>query len=386
MDKNEKIFVVKQKTAYIGCMLKWVSILLWLLVPFVGMSQILNGIWKGFFTTGFGDDKQYYKYEAQIVADGDGSGLSGISYSYLNADFFGKCRLEGHYDASAKKLDVKEVKLVRFSNANRASVCLMHSILSYYKKGNGEVLEGTFTSANSATGSDCGQGYIYLERARKSDFHTEPFLARTKKHLPARPQKKYSNPAIAKNNKTDTNRSSGIATLSRTHMGSLTPRNMEQKADTPDTQTTMSDAAEQNAASADVSNPVIQTFASIPEIFQKRKNKLVKTIVTHTPEVDISFYDNGEIDDDSITVYHNLNPIIQRGRLSHLPISYGFDASDNNRFQSFIIVADNLGKIPPNSALMVIYTNHERYEVFIESDLKTNGEVRIVYEPVKEKK
>jgi hypothetical protein len=37
--------------------------------------------------------------------------------------------------------------------------------------------------------------------------------------------------------------------------------------------------------------------------------------------------------------------------------------------------AENLGSIPPNTALMVIYDGNKRYEVNIKSTEKTNGSV-----------
>ena len=39
--------------------------------------------------------------------------------------------------------------------------------------------------------------------------------------------------------------------------------------------------------------------------------------------------------------------------------------------------ADNLGSIPPNTALMIVYDGKERHEVRISSTLKNNGTVRI---------
>ncbi len=364
-------------------MLRWFPILILLFAPFSGSTQNLTGIWKGYFTTGFGDGKQYYKYEVQIKVNATANNLSGISYSYLNADFYGKSQLEGYYDATNKKLDLKEAKLISFSNTNSSNVCLMHTRLSYLKTGNDEILEGTFASNNSVTGADCGQGYVHLERSTKSDFYIEPFLAKGKSKTTNKLKKKEPTQTIVKTKKSNSDKIAQKTKLPNTDVASISPKDIAAPSDVADTLPIISSSVEHNNSNVDIANPVIETFASIPEYFQKRKNKLVKTIITHTPEVDISFYDNGEIDDDSITVYHNLNPIVEHGRLSRQPINYGFDASDNNRLQSFIIVADNLGKIPPNSALMVVYTNRQRYEIFIESDLKNNGEVRIVYEPIK---
>ncbi|PZP49137.1 MAG: hypothetical protein DI598_08565 [Pseudopedobacter saltans] len=363
-------------------MFKWLLILVTAFSPMMGITQKISGIWKGYFTTGFGDNKQYYKYEVQILTHPNG--LTGVAYSYLNTSFYGKSHLEGYYNESSKKLFANEIKLISFSNTNSSNVCLMHNTLSYLKIGEKETLEGTFTSANSVTGDACSEGYVYLERSTKSDFYTEPFLAKvnSKSITKSKKETKSKTPrqVLAKN----TSKPKKLIAEHSSHVEIVNDSIFNAKEKLINTEAFVSTAVEHtNSNTEEITNPIIQSFASIPENFQHRKNKLVKTIITHTPEVDISFYDNGEVDDDTITVYHNLNPIVEHGRLSRQPIDYGFDATENNRLQSFIIVADNLGKIPPNSALMVVYTNNERYEVFIESDLKNNGEVRIIYEPVK---
>jgi hypothetical protein len=46
-----------------------------------------------------------------------------------------------------------------------------------------------------------------------------------------------------------------------------------------------------------------------------------------------------------------------------------------------VVVADNLGDIPPNTALMVVTAGRERYEVFLASNEKTNAKVVINYVP-----
>ena len=45
------------------------------------------------------------------------------------------------------------------------------------------------------------------------------------------------------------------------------------------------------------------------------------------------------------------------------------------------MLAENLGEIPPNTALMVITAGKERYEVFLSSDEQRNAKVIINYVP-----
>jgi hypothetical protein len=39
--------------------------------------------------------------------------------------------------------------------------------------------------------------------------------------------------------------------------------------------------------------------------------------------------------------------------------------------------AENLGRIPPNTALMIIHDGIQRHEIFLTSTLNSNGTVRI---------
>ena len=45
------------------------------------------------------------------------------------------------------------------------------------------------------------------------------------------------------------------------------------------------------------------------------------------------------------------------------------------------MVADNLGSIPPNTALMIITTGGKRYQLFISSDKQKNAKVVVEYQP-----
>jgi len=117
----------------------------------------------------------------------------------------------------------------------------------------------------------------------------------------------------------------------------------------------------------------------IPEVIKERENPLIKTIVTSSPDILIQLFDNGEIDGDTITVYDNNQIIANRQGLTGKPITLHVKADLMNSHHEFVMVANNLGSIPPNTALMVITTGGKRYELFISSDEKKNAKVVIDY-------
>ncbi len=138
-----------------------------------------------------------------------------------------------------------------------------------------------------------------------------------------------------------------------------------------------------NPVVSDIIQPPKQEITAkkipVPEVIKDRKNPLVKTIVTNSPEITVELYDNGEIDGDTITVYHNNEIIAYKKGLTKQPIVLHITANIDDPIHEFVMVADNLGSIPPNTALMVIKTGGKRYELFISSDEEKNAKVVIEF-------
>ena len=123
------------------------------------------------------------------------------------------------------------------------------------------------------------------------------------------------------------------------------------------------------------------THQPIPKVLVERENNLVKTITTSEENIQIELYDNGTIDNDTITVYHNNEMVVSNKRLSYQPIIIKIKCSKSNNRHELIVVAENLGDIPPNTALMVIKAGKDRYEVFLASNEQRNAKVIINYVP-----
>jgi hypothetical protein len=70
-------------------------------------------------------------------------------------------------------------------------------------------------------------------------------------------------------------------------------------------------------------------------------------------------------------------------RLSYNAITVKIKCSKTDTRHEFVVVAENLGDIAPNTALMVITVgkNKERYEVFLASNQQRNAKVVINYVP-----
>jgi hypothetical protein len=118
----------------------------------------------------------------------------------------------------------------------------------------------------------------------------------------------------------------------------------------------------------------------LPPTLTKRKAELVKEIKVDTGKIKIDFYDNGQIDGDTISVYVNNMPVVSNKRLGLKPVSIDVKIDLKRTVQEVIMVGENMGTIPPNTALMIINTGGKRYQLYLASDEQKNAMVRFIYE------
>jgi len=120
-----------------------------------------------------------------------------------------------------------------------------------------------------------------------------------------------------------------------------------------------------------------QVPVPVPEVLVTRSNPVVKKIETAQSEMLVELYDNGEIDGDTVSIYHNNSLVVANAALSEKPISFKISVEESNPHHELVMVANNLGSIPPNTSLMVISANGKRYEVFISSTEQKNARIVI---------
>ena len=118
----------------------------------------------------------------------------------------------------------------------------------------------------------------------------------------------------------------------------------------------------------------------LPATLANRKAELVKEIKVDTGHIKIDFYDNGQIDGDTISVYVNGSPVISRKMITARPTTMNITIDTKKPMQEVIMVGENLGTIPPNTALMIVTAGDKRYQLYLTSDDKKNAMVRFIYE------
>jgi hypothetical protein len=107
--------------------------------------------------------------------------------------------------------------------------------------------------------------------------------------------------------------------------------------------------------------------------------KEIPEIEVDTGDIKLDFYDNGVVDGDSITVLVNKVPVLVNQKLGGKPITTVIRVDLNNTFQEVEMVAENLGTIPPNTAILIITAGTKRYRLFMTSTEQKSAKVRFVY-------
>ena len=379
------------------------------------MGQDLTGIWRGHFGS-VGNrlieqllaDGSRYKFEIQL--DQRNKQFQGVTYSYKTTVFYGKATCTGAVNPTTKKVLLEELKIVELRMTGGDDACVMTCFLQYSKSGDEEFMEGTYTSMNTRDSSNCGRGTVFLRKVTTTDFHKEPFLVKREqeklaKKAPviAKTEDKPASSSVTKKPSGTTSTSKTGSTASNTTKkpiatpGPTRPANKpvatppaasttKKPVTTPPATAQKNPATKEPAPSAvkvvpvDSSKRIERRPAVTPKVLLTRSNELVRTISTNANEIVVNLYDNGTIDNDTVSVYLDKKLVVAKQRLTERPITVKLAMDENNMFHELVMVAENLGEIPPNTSLMVVKAGSKQYEVRITSNEQKNAVVIFKYE------
>jgi hypothetical protein len=386
-------------------------LLLILCLPLISVAQDLTGIWRGhFLQSGYISilDKLYgtqdrYKFEVQL--DQRSNKFGGVTYSYKTTVFYGKAVCKGTIDSKTKKVLLDELKIVEVRMSKSSEACIMTLFLTYSRNGNEEFLEGTYTSMNVNDSTSCGRGTVFLRKVITSDFYKEPFLVKReaekrKPQVTAKnpPVQQKTSPPVVKNT-TPTQKSN--TTTQKTNTQPKTTTNTikkpvgppvastTKKLPAPVKKDTATELRRTNPSTTVTKPAKVDSIRStdkkiapvpMPKAISTRQNELVRTITVNTTDVTVDLYDNGTIDNDTVSVYLDKKLVVSKQRLTEKAITVKLKLDDQNDYHELVMVAENLGEIPPNTSLMVVRAGDKQYEVRITSNEQKNAVVIFKYE------
>jgi hypothetical protein len=131
------------------------------------------------------------------------------------------------------------------------------------------------------------------------------------------------------------------------------------------------------APTARLDSAALADSLKLAESFAKRKAVLNRELLVESDSVRLSFYDNGEIDGDSISVFVNHQLVLSHQGLQEKAFNIYLHLDSTRELTEVSMFAENLGSIPPNTALMIVTDGKNRYEVFLSSSLTENATVEL---------
>ncbi len=380
-------------------------------------AQQLEGKWKGYFSPNNSPFGKIYNYEMDITQGPQGQ-LTVSTYTKLSSDFSAFAYASGNLDKTTQLVHIEEQGFLDLTIQENHTPCLMNNFLIYKNIRGHEIIEGTYTSYNKKTGKDCGGGKIYLEKELPIQKLIASEKAASQKNVKEQSAQKGKetigknivetktiNAALAppKLNTPKPNNTVNSTIANSTKAGNYKPviaknntiYNIKTNSENINT-------AIQNAQINSVKDePVMEEsfliepedieteirikqgngFQTVPWALVARENKLAKKITTSSKQFSIDLYDNGTIDNDTIIVYDNKKLLVSKKRLSYKAIHLEFNLSEVMNEHEIIIVAHNMGTVPPNTALLVLKDGDRRQELFITSTNKINAKIIVSYTP-----
>ena len=392
-----------------------VYLLLAFSMPTLVIGQDLTGKWRGYFTPSRDLDGKIVTYEIIIKENPDHT-LTASTYSKISNNFTANAMANGIHSENAQLVSITETRFDKKKLVGNFEACLMSNFLNYRVVRGYEILEGTYTATNELSGKDCGGGKVYLEKEGpivkefsvktvvpkiansnkiidKEKITKNTSLQKENKTTPAK-QTELAKQAVTKTNQTNASKLTNTTKSSSTTKSNATKANSIQASTSTPTQTA---AAPTNLVNALPENTKVvainETSASpntsttkssgqiLPWVLVGRENKLVKQVIVNSPSISIDLYDNGTIDNDTIMIFDNKVLLLENKRLSYKATHFEVNFNKDNNRHEIIIVAHNLGTVPPNTALMVVKDGNSRQEIYITSTLSVNA--MIIFEQKK---
>jgi hypothetical protein len=136
----------------------------------------------------------------------------------------------------------------------------------------------------------------------------------------------------------------------------------------------------------------IRTAQSEPEMPEAEPDPLYFTMMQRKPivlssirvpkrSVQLKLYDNGTIDNDSVSIFYNGKLLQKNQRLTEDAILIDLMLDENVSIHEITLFAENLGAFPPNTATVVITSGKKRIELHSSASFENNSSIRMIYDP-----
>jgi hypothetical protein len=342
--------------------MKYLFFVLISLSALLSQAQKVTGYWYGQANVVMSGIQNNYLTE--LIISQKGTKVKGF-FGYYFKDVYQSFVVKGTYDPETRKIVINDIPIIYFkTNSTMNSVDCITSFYGTLRVSKVKTeLTGYFYRDKKYTYTcpDLRVNYTLYTEAKVEDSIFKDMTATRSFWKPPPPV-----PELVKGNNAQLESEMAAVPESRA------------KSETKSDPGSVPVATDKKTAPLLAVQPVIQSdIIKINEDFKKRKQIVSKQIEVSSDSIRLSFYDNAEVDGDSISVFLNGNLVIAHQELSERAFNLYLRLDSTKDINEVSMFAENLGKYPPNTALMVISDGDKRYETYLSSDFKGNATIRL---------
>lgn len=306
-------------------------------------AQPVTGVWKGKIGSA--------RTEVKLIKKGDS--LLGTSYYYTSAKSFKRFSVKGYFDPETNEVVWWDDELLEDRGGPNN---ILLAVADFNCPGENEMrLDGQTTARDN---KNVPKGIVALQKSGGTSFPDEWDFVIENYFVGA------SDPYII-DSIANLNKQAEPIPLETRHLAGTKVQPLEETGEV----FAIKPPAEKKAPT--ITSPIMDKFAN-------REKKLATVIPLTGDSVEIKFYDNAVVDGDSIAVFLNSNLVFEHVRLNYKPHIIKLAVNELLEDNEMVMVAENLGTIPPNTSLMVVMIGDKRYEARLESTEQTSALIRFI--------
>ena len=323
-------------------------------------AQMITGVWKGKINK--------KKVELKIIQKGDS--LIGTSYYYESENNYRRYSIKGYFDDNSNEAvwwddQLLEEKTGRLGLNAPGKIPYLSSADFNCPGSDKMFLDGDAVLRNK---TELIQGPVHLEKTNETIFPDEwDFI--------------IENYTAGAN---DPYYIDSVSSIASTPVIVPVEKAIQQKESTVPVENKETVKTDRQPADPVKVLPVLKPVEkqltvkkTIEEEFKIRQKVIATDIPITGDSIELRFYDNAEIDGDSISLFLNNKLIFQHIRLTAAAYTIKLPVNELNESNELVMVAENLGSIPPNTSYMLAIVNEKRYEAMLKSTEETSAVIKL---------
>jgi hypothetical protein len=357
------------------------KIILFLLAGTVVQAQPISGVWKGKMGSS--------RVELKLVRKGDS--LIGTSYYYDSKSNYRRYSVKGYFDGQTNDVIWWDDALIEDNGSRHGSGALL-AVADFNCPGEGIMKLDGKSSRKDDDQKDKKE--LHLVKGDGDPVFPDEwdFLINNYAYGVVHPevvdsieQLAFNPQPLPSNNEQSEQPVNSIAEKPVPVLETASPSSNITVAESQDEPTaaakrTNTTIEKQTIARQQITAPAIvpPSLQTNEERFSSRKKILQNVIPVKGDSIELRFYDNAEIDGDSIAVFLNGRLLKEHILLAEQAYVMKISVADLQADNELVMVAENLGSIPPNTSLMVAVVEDKHYEAHLQSTEGSSALVRLV--------